>query len=56
MRPDQLGVVYCTLPVSDALPFNVNVQVGVLAPALLHTPDQIALRPLVTSASSCAIC
>src|SRR5213594_5250771 len=39
---------YWTLAVSEPAAFRVKVQVGVLAPPLLHTPDQITDRPLVT--------
>src|SRR5437899_12062569 len=39
---------YRTLAVSEPAAFRVKVQVGVLAPPLLHTPDQITDRPLVT--------
>src|SRR5436853_3770875 len=38
---------YWTLAVSEPAAFRVKVQVGVLAPPLLHTPDQITDRPLV---------
>jgi len=36
---------YCTLAVTDAAAFSVNVHVFVLLPPLEHAPDQIALRP-----------
>src|SRR5437667_2837391 len=39
---------YWTLAVSEPAAFRMKVQVGVLAPPLLHTPDQITDRPLVT--------
>src|SRR5437867_10584194 len=39
---------YWTFAVSEPAAFRVKVQVGVLAPPLLHTPDQITDRPLVT--------
>ena len=39
---------YCTLVVTAALPFKVNVHVRLLTPALEQAPDQIASRPLVT--------
>src|SRR5947207_7070857 len=38
---------YWTFAVSELAAFRVKVQVGVLAPPLLHTPDQITDRPLV---------
>jgi hypothetical protein len=39
---------HCTLAVTDAWLFNVNVQVLVLLPPLEHAPDQIASRLFVT--------
>ena len=39
---------YWTFAVSELAAFRVKVQLGVLAPPLLHTPDQITDRPLVT--------
>jgi hypothetical protein len=42
------GCPYCTLELTDALPFNVNVHVFVLLPPLEHAPDQIASRLFVT--------
>ena len=36
------------LPVTEALPVMVKVQVLVLLPPLEHAPDQIASRPLLT--------
>ena len=42
------GCPHCTLALTDALPFNVNVQVFVLLPPLEHAPDQIASRSLLT--------
>jgi hypothetical protein len=39
---------YCTLAVTDAFAFSVNVHVFVLFPALEHAPDQIASRPSLT--------
>src|SRR5437867_5071839 len=39
---------YWTLAVSEPAAFRMKVQVGVLAPPLLHAPDQITDRPLVT--------
>ena len=39
---------HCTLPVTEALPVIVNVQVLVLLPPLEHAPDQMASRPLLT--------
>ena len=39
---------YCTLPVTDVVPFSVNVHVLVLLPPLGHAPDQMASRPFVT--------
>src|SRR5688500_697622 len=39
---------YCTLAVTLALPFSVNVHVFVLSPPLEHAPDQTASRPFVT--------
>src|ERR1043166_926218 len=52
-RPPGLPVLrgalaYWTLAVSELAAFRVKVQVFVLTPPLLHTPDQIAARPLVT--------
>jgi hypothetical protein len=41
-------VNYCTLAVTDAFAFSVNVHVFVLFPPLEHAPDQIASRPLLT--------
>jgi len=38
---------YWTFAVSELAAFSVNVQLGVLTPPLLHTPDQITDRPLV---------
>ena len=38
---------YWTFAVSELAAFRVKVQLGVLAPPLLHTPDQITDRPLV---------
>src|SRR5213593_3651437 len=38
---------YWTFAVSELAAFRVKVQVGVLAPPLMHTPDQITQRPLV---------
>src|SRR5438132_1186713 len=38
---------YWTLAVSELAAFRVKVQVGVFAPPLLQTPDQITDRPLV---------
>jgi hypothetical protein len=35
---------YCTLAVTAAVPFSVNVQVLLLLPLLEHAPDQMALR------------
>src|SRR5919199_841090 len=40
--------LHCTLTLSEASAFNVNVQDGVLLPPLEHAPDQIALLPLET--------
>ena len=40
--------IYCTLAVTDALAFSVNVHVFVLFPPLEQAPDQIASRPFVT--------
>lgn len=37
---------YCTFAVTELAALRVNVQLGVLAPALLQAPDQMALRPL----------
>jgi hypothetical protein len=34
------------LPVTDAFPFSVNVQLEVLKPPLEHAPDQMTSRPL----------
>lgn len=42
------GRGYCTLAVTEALPFKVNVQVLVLLPPLEQAPDQIASRLLLT--------
>ena len=42
------NLLYCTFPVTEALPVMVNVQVGVLLPPLEHAPDQMASRPLLT--------
>ena len=39
---------YCTLALTDALPFSVKVQVLVFWPPLEQAPDQIASRPFVT--------
>ena len=39
---------YCTLAVTDALPFSVSLQVRVFSPPLEQAPDQIASRPLET--------
>src|SRR5262245_391306 len=39
---------YCTLAVTDASPWMVNVQVFTLLPPLEHAPDQIASRVFVT--------
>jgi hypothetical protein len=39
---------YCTLAVTDAFAFNVNVHVFVLFPPLEQAPDQIASRLFVT--------
>src|SRR5262249_22091954 len=39
---------YCTLAVTDALPWMVNVHVFTLLPPLEHAPDQIASRVFVT--------
>src|SRR2546425_4202598 len=39
---------YWTFAVSEASAFKVKVQVGVLLAPLLHAPDQITDRPLVT--------
>src|SRR5438132_3700783 len=39
---------YWTFAVSEASAFRVKVQVGVLLAPLLHAPDQITDRPLVT--------
>src|SRR5213594_2153894 len=39
---------YWTFAVSEAATFRVKVHLGVLAPPLLHTPDQITARPFVT--------
>jgi hypothetical protein len=36
------------LPVTEALPVMVKVQVLVLLPPLEHAPDQMASRPLLT--------
>jgi hypothetical protein len=41
-------VDYCTLAVTDAFAFSVNVHVLALVPPLEHAPDQIASRPLLT--------
>ena len=41
------GGAYWTFAVSELAAFRVKVQLRVLAPALLHTPDQITDRPLV---------
>src|SRR5437016_180173 len=38
---------YWTFAVSELAAFRVKVQLGVLLPPLLHTPDQITDRPLV---------
>jgi hypothetical protein len=38
---------YCTLAVTEALPFNVNVQVFVLLPPLEQAPDQMTSRSFV---------
>src|SRR5206468_2188621 len=38
---------YWTFAVSELATFKVKVQVFVLFPPLLHTPDQITSRPLV---------
>ena len=43
-----LLVPYCTLAVTLALAFSVNVQVRVLLPPLEHAPDQTASRPFET--------
>ena len=43
-----LLVPYCTLAVTLALAFSVNVQVRVLLPPLEHAPDQMASRPFDT--------
>jgi hypothetical protein len=39
---------HCTLAVTAALAFRVNVQVRRLSPPLEHAPDQIASRPFET--------
>jgi hypothetical protein len=39
---------HCTLAVTDAAAFRVNVQVFVLLPPLEQAPDQIASRPFDT--------
>src|SRR5712691_1915548 len=41
------GGAYWTFAVSELAAFRVKVQLRVLAPALLHTPDQITDRPWV---------
>lgn len=38
---------YCTLAVTDAFAFSVNVHVRVFSLPLEHAPDQIASRPLL---------
>src|SRR5262249_29061284 len=43
----QDGGDYWTVAVSELAAFRVKVQLRVLAPALLHTPDQITDRPWV---------
>src|SRR5262249_16510473 len=42
-----LGGAYWTFAVSELAALKVKVQVGVLAPALEHAPDQITDRPAV---------
>ena len=42
---------YCTLAVTDAFAFSVNVQLVVLFPPLEQAPDQITLRPF----ASCSV-
>lgn len=39
---------YCTLALTEAFAFNVNVQLLRLLPPLEHAPDQTASRPLDT--------
>jgi hypothetical protein len=41
-------VLHCTLAVTEALPFNVKVQLLVLLPELEQAPDQMASRLSVT--------
>ena len=38
---------HCTLAVTEALPFSVNVQVLALFPPLEQAPDQMTSRPFV---------
>jgi hypothetical protein len=38
---------HCTLAVTEALPFSVNVQVFVLLPPLEQAPDQMTSRSFV---------
>src|SRR5207244_7008354 len=42
-----LSGAYWTFAVSELAAFRVKVQLGVLVPPLVHTPDQITDRPLV---------
>jgi hypothetical protein len=41
------GSAHCTLAVTDAFPFSVNVQVFVLFPPLEQAPDQMTSRSFV---------